>query len=281
MRRGRIWRDLVRTPTALFSFVLLALVVLIAITYPLWYPISPFTQNLLGSLRPPMTESSTGLHLLGTDQLGRDLMARVLLGARISLLVGGVALLISLVFGTLVGLLAGYFGGWVDAVITGATETVMALPFIVLAIAVIGALGSSTMVVILTLGLTSWVGYAKLVRARVLELREEDYVVAAFALGQRTNRVLWKHVLPNALPLIIVESTLLLGTLILAEAGLSFLGLGIQPPTPTWGGILSEGQMYVAVAPWIAVFPGVFLLLTVLATNFLGDFLRDQFSVGS
>lgn len=281
MRRGRIWRHLVRTPTALFSFVLLALVVLVAITYPLWYPISPLAQNLLGSLSPPMTETSTGMHLLGTDQLGRDLMARVLLGARISLLVGGVALLISLVFGTLVGLLAGYFGGWVDAVITGATETVMALPFIVLAIAVIGALGSSTMVVILTLGLTSWVGYAKLVRARVLELREEDYVVAAFALGQRTNRVLWKHVLPNALPLIIVESTLLLGTLILAEAGLSFLGLGIQPPTPTWGGILSEGQMYVAVAPWIAVFPGVFLLLTVLATNFLGDFLRDQFSVGS
>ncbi len=281
MRRGHIWRDLVRTPTALFSFVLLALIALVAITYPLWYPISPLAQNLLGSLSPPMTETSTGMHLLGTDQLGRDLMARVLLGARISLLVGGVALLISLVFGTLVGLLAGYFGGWVDAVITGATETVMALPFIVLAIAVIGALGSSTTVVILTLGLTSWVGYAKLVRARVLELREEDYVVAAFALGQRTDRVLWRHVLPNALPLIIVESTLLLGTLILAEAGLSFLGLGIQPPTPTWGGILSEGQMYVAVAPWIAVFPGVFLLLTVLATNFLGDFLRDQFSVGS
>ena len=281
MRRGHIWRDLVRTPTALFSFVLLALIALVAITYPLWYPISPLAQNLLGSLSPPMTETSTGMHLLGTDQLGRDLMARVLLGARISLLVGGVALLISLVFGALVGLLAGYFGGWVDAVITGATETVMALPFIVLAIAVIGALGSSTTVVILTLGLTSWVGYAKLVRARVLELREEDYVVAAFALGQRTDRVLWRHVLPNALPLIIVESTLLLGTLILAEAGLSFLGLGIQPPTPTWGGILSEGQMYVAVAPWIAVFPGVFLLLTVLATNFLGDFLRDQFSVGS
>ena len=281
MRRGHIWRDLVRTPTALFSFVLLALIALVAITYPLWYPISPLAQNLLGSLSPPMTETSTGMHLLGTDQLGRDLMARVLLGARISLLVGGVALLISLVFGTLVGLLAGYFGGWVFFNDTATTETVMALPFIVLAIAVIGALGSSTTVVILTLGLTSWVGYAKLVRARVLELREEDYVVAAFALGQRTDRVLWRHVLPNALPLIIVESTLLLGTLILAEAGLSFLGLGIQPPTPTWGGILSEGQMYVAVAPWIAVFPGVFLLLTVLATNFLGDFLRDQFSVGS
>ena len=281
MRRGNVWRDLVRSPQALISAIFLALVALVALTYPWWYPISPLSQDLLGTLRPPMTETGSGMHLLGTDQLGRDLMARVLLGARISLLVGGVALLISLVFGTLVGLLAGYFGGWVDAVITGATETVMALPFIVLAIAVIGALGSSTLVVILTLGLTSWVGYAKLVRARVLELREEDYVVAAFALGQRTDRGLWRHVLPNALPLIIVESTLLLGTLILAEAGLSFLGLGIQPPTPTWGGILSEGQMYVAVAPWIAVFPGVFLLLTVLATNFLGDFLRDQFSVGS
>lgn len=281
MRRLHLWRELRRAPLALFSFAFLALVILVAATYPLWYPVSPLTQDLLGSLQPPLAETRTGTHLLGTDQLGRDLLARVLLGARISLIVGGVALLISLVFGSLVGLLAGYFGGWVDAVITGVTETVMALPFIVLAIAVIGALGSSTTVVILTLGLTSWVGYAKLVRARVLELREEDYVIAAFALGQRTGRVLWKHVLPNVAPLIIVESTLLLGTLILAEAGLSFLGLGIQPPTPTWGGILSEGQMYVAVAPWIAIFPGVFLLLTVLATNFLGDFLRDAVSVDS
>ncbi len=279
MRRSHIWRDLARSPQALLSAIFLALVVVVALTFHWWYPVNPLSQNLLGSLQPPLAETTSGTHLLGTDQLGRDLSARVLLGARISLMVGGIALLISLVFGTFVGLLAGYFGGWIDAVITGMTETVMALPFIVLAIAVIGALGSSTMVVIMTLGLTSWVGYAKLVRARVLELREEDYVVAAFALGSRTGHVLRRHVLPNVMPLIIVESTLLLGTLILAEAGLSFLGLGIQPPTPTWGGILSEGQMYVAVAPWIAIFPGVFLLLTVLATNFLGDFLRDAVSV--
>lgn len=273
--KGRMWRELLRKPQAFISFGFLLLVVLAAVTYPLWYPVDPMEQNLLGTLQPPLTEG----HLIGTDQLGRDLLARVLLGARISLMVGGIALVISLVFGSLVGLLAGYFGGWIDAVITGLTETVMALPFIVLAIAVIGALGSSTLVVILTLGLTSWVGYAKLVRARVLELREEEYVVAAFALGAKTAPVLRRHVLPNVLPLIIVESTLLLGTLILAEAGLSFLGLGIQPPTPTWGGILSEGQNYVAIAPWIAIFPGIILLVTVLATNFLGDSLRDAVSI--
>lgn len=273
--KGRMWRELLRKPQAFISFGFLLLVVLAAVTYPLWYQVDPMEQNLMGTLRPPLTDG----HLIGTDQLGRDLLARVLLGARISLMVGGIALVISLVFGSLVGLLAGYFGGWIDAVITGLTETVMALPFIVLAIAVIGALGSSTLVVILTLGLTSWVGYAKLVRARVLELREEEYVVAAFALGAKTAPVLRRHVLPNVLPLIIVESTLLLGTLILAEAGLSFLGLGIQPPTPTWGGILSEGQNYVAIAPWIAIFPGIILLVTVLATNFLGDSLRDAVSI--
>ena len=273
--RRHFWRNLVRTPQAFISFIFLALVVLVAVSYPLWYQIDPLKQDLLGSLRGPLSDG----HLLGTDQLGRDLLARVLQGARISLTVGGIALVISLVFGSLMGLLAGYFGGWLDALITGITETVMALPFIVLAIAVIGALGSSPLVVVLTLGLTSWVGFAKLVRARVMELREEEYVVAAFALGSGTPPALRRHVLPNVLPLIIVEATLLLGTLILSEAGLSFLGLGIQPPTPTWGGILSEGQMYVAVAPWIAIFPGLFLLLTVLATNFLGDFLRDAVSV--
>lgn len=279
MKRGNFWRNMARSPQALLSFAFLALVVIVALTFQWWYPVDPMRQNLLNTLKPPMTESATGVHLLGTDQLGRDLTARVLLGARISLQVAGIALAISLVFGTLVGLLAGFFGGWIDSVITGATETIMALPFIVLAIAVIGALGSSTTVVIMTLGFTGWVGYAKLVRARVMELREEDYVQATFALGARTSRALARHVLPNVLPLIIVESTLSLGSLILAEAGLSFLGLGIQPPTPTWGGILSEGQVYVAVAPWIAIFPGILLVLTVLATNFLGDFLRDAVSV--
>lgn len=279
MKRGRFWHDLVRTPQALLSFAFLAIVVVVALTFQWWYPVDPMRQNLLTTLKPPMTEGATTVHYLGTDQLGRDLTARVLLGARISLQVAGIALAISLVFGTLVGLLAGFFGGWIDSVITGATETIMALPFIVLAIAVIGALGSSTTVVILTLGFTSWVGYAKLVRARVMELREEDYVQAVFALGARTRRALSRHILPNVLPLIIVESTLSLGSLILAEAGLSFLGVGIQPPTPTWGGILSEGQVYVAVAPWIAIFPGLLLVLTVLATNFLGDFLRDAVSV--
>jgi peptide/nickel transport system permease protein len=156
----------------------------------------------------------------------------------------------------------------------------MALPFVLLAIAIVAAVGPSLPVLILTLGLTGWVSFAKLVRGRVLELREEDYVQAAVSLGASTRRVLLRHVLPNVAPLLLVDGTLQLGTLILAEAGLSFLGLGIQPPTPSWGGILSEGQIFIAVAWWIPTLPGVALLLTILSVNLLGDALRDALSPG-
>lgn len=271
----RVFENLLRQPRALISAVFLLLVVLAALGAPLLAR-DPYAQDLFATLKPPLFANDVGeTYLFGTDQLGRDLFARLLYGARVSLMIGGGAVLIAAVIGTSLGLLAGYFGGVVDAVITGVTETILTLPFIILAIAVIAALGSSPLIVVLTLGLTAWVSFAKLVRGKVFELKDEDYVQAALALGSSSGRAMFRHILPNIMPLVIVDGTLQLGTLILAEAGLSFLGLGIQPPTPTWGGILSEGQTFVAVAWWIPTLPGVLLLLTILSVNFLGDFFRD------
>lgn len=274
---ARAWRAWLRSPRTRGALAVLLPLLLAALLAPA-YPFDAGDQNLRATLRPPGFESAAGVHLLGTDQLGRDLTARVLHGLRTSLVVGALALSVALAVGTALGLAAGYFGGLIDAVVTGATETLMALPFILLAIAVIAAVGASPLVVVLTLGLTGWVSFAKLVRAKTMELRDEEFVQAARALGARTPRTLTNHVLPNVAPLILVDATLQFGALVLAEAGLSFLGLGIRPPTPTLGGILAEGQVFLAVAWWISTVPGVVLLVLVLAINVLGDTLRDALS---
>ncbi len=273
--RGRTLQRWWRNPRTKAALVVLVPVLAAALLAPL-YPVSPTAQDLRATLAPPGTTSASGaFYLLGTDELGRDLTARLLHGLRASVLVGAAALSIAVVVGTTLGLLAGWFGGAVDSVVTGATETLMTLPFILLAIAVIGALGASTTVLILTLGLTGWVSFAKLVRAKTFELRNEEFVQAAHALGVRTPGKLVRHVLPNVAPLMLVDGTLQFGALVLAEAGLSFLGLGVPPPTPTLGGILAGGQVFLAVAWWIATLPGLTLLVLVLAINVLGDTLRD------
>lgn len=267
----RWWRE----PRSRVATTILALVATAALAAPL-YPRSPTDQDLYATLAPPLTTSASGaFYLLGTDELGRDLTARILHGTRASILVGATALALALTVGTFLGLLAGWFGGWVDSVVTGLTETLMTLPFILLAIAIIGAVGASTLVLVLTLGLTGWVSFAKLVRARTLELREEEFLQAARALGVRNGGALWRHVLPNVAPLLLVDGTLQFGALVLAEAGLSFLGLGLPPPTPTLGGVLAGGQVFLSVAWWISTLPGLVLLLLVLAINVLGDTLRD------
>jgi len=275
---ARTWRRWWRKPRTRVALAVLLPIVLAALAAPL-YPRAPTAQDLRSTLRPPGTVSAAGVtYPLGTDQLGRDLAARLLHGTRTSLWVGAAALAIAMAIGTVLGLLAGYFGGAIDSIVTGVTETLMTLPFILLAIAIIAAVGASTTVVVLTLGLTGWVSFAKLVRAKTLELRDEDYVQAARALGARHGRALGRHVLPNVAPLLLVDGTLQFGALVLAEAGLSFLGLGIRPPTPTLGGILAEGQVFLAVAWWISTLPGLVLLLMVLAINLLGDTLRDATS---
>lgn len=277
---GRLLRRWLRRSRTRGALVVLIPILVAALAAPL-YPRSPTDQDLRATLAPPGTVSASGtFYPLGTDELGRDLASRLLHGTRASVAVGAMALAIALTVGTLLGLLAGYFGGWVDALVTGLTETLMTLPFILLAIAVIAAVGASTTVLILTLGLTGWVSFAKLVRAKTFELRSEEFVQAAHALGVRSAGTLGRHVLPNVMPLLLVDGTLQFGALVLAEAGLSFLGLGVPPPTPTLGGVLAGGQVFLAVAWWISTFPGLLLLTLVLAVNVLGDTLRDAAAPG-
>lgn len=277
---GRLLRRWLRRSRTRWALAVLIPILVAALAAPL-YPRSPTDQDLRATLAPPGTVSAAGtFYPLGTDELGRDLASRLLHGTRASVAVGAMALAIALTVGTLLGLLAGYFGGWVDALVTGLTETLMTLPFILLAIAVIAAVGASTTVLILTLGLTGWVSFAKLVRAKTFELRSEEFVQAAHALGVRSAGTLGRHVLPNVMPLLLVDGTLQFGALVLAEAGLSFLGLGVPPPTPTLGGVLAGGQVFLAVAWWISTFPGLLLLTLVLAVNVLGDTLRDAAAPG-
>jgi len=213
--------------------------------------------------------------LLGTYPLGRDLLARLLQATRLSLLVGVLAVAVACGVGTLLGLLAGFVGGILDHVVMRVADALLALPFVVLAIAIVAAIGPSFANIIFVLGLTGWVTFAKLVRAEVLRIREMDHVEAARAIGCSQGRLLFVHVWPQVVGLVLVTITLTLGQMIIAEATLSFLGLGIPPPTPTLGGILSDAQTYFFSAWWIVVFPGIFLVAIVLCANLIGDFLRD------
>ncbi len=247
-----------------------------AVLAPQIAPWDPARQMLMKRLRPPMWEAR-GLreHPLGTDHLGRDILSRILYGGRISLGVGLSAVSLSCLIGVTLGLLAGFHGGRTDAFIMRVVDVFLAIPYILLAMGVVFALGPSLLNVILVMAVTRWVQFARIVRADVLSLREREFVSGARARGSRSLRLLLRHVLPNALTPIIVVATLELAFMIIYESALSFLGLGVQPPTPTWGWMLSDGRNYVATAWWLATFPGLAIMLTVLAVNLLGDWLRD------
>jgi peptide/nickel transport system permease protein len=268
-------RRLARRRTALFGLVVVAVVVVSALAAPWLATFDPIAQDLDGRLRPPGARSAGGVHLLGTDHLGRDLLARVIFGAQPALLVGFAAVAISGLLGMLVGLLAGYFGGKVDDLLMRLADIQLAFPFILLAIAVIGVLGPSLRTIIIVIGVSSWVVYARVVRSAVLSLREREFVQAALALGSRDGRVVLRHILPNALTPWLVVATLDMARVIVIESALSFLGLGVQPPTPTWGGMLADGRVYISTAWWLATFPGLAILVTVLGINLFGDGLRD------
>jgi len=244
--------------------------VLAAIVGPVIVPFDPADQELALRLEGP-----TGQHWFGLDELGRDIFARVLSGARISLLVGLVVVGVSSVVGTLLGSIAGYFGGLVDESLSRVMDILLAFPGLLLAIAMVAVLGPSLTNVILALSLIGWVGYARLVRGQVLRARELEFVQAARALGAGTPRILARHVIPTALPAVTVQATLGMGGAILAEASLSFLGLGVQPPTPSWGTMLSYGKAHLLEAPHLTIFPGLAIAVLVLGFNFLGDGLRD------
>jgi peptide/nickel transport system permease protein len=250
--------------------LIVLIAVLAALAGPAIIPFNPSDQELALRLEGP-----TGLHWMGLDELGRDIFARVLAGARISLLVGLVVVGVSSTIGILLGSIAGYFGGRVDEAISRVMDILLAFPGLLLAIAMVAVLGPSLTNVILALSLIGWVGYARLVRGQVLRAREFEYVQAARALGATTRRILARHIVPTALPAVTVQATLGMGGAILAEASLSFLGLGVQPPTPSWGTMLSYGKAHLLEAPHLTIFPGLAIAVLVLGFNFLGDGLRD------
>ncbi|HKW90283.1 MAG TPA: ABC transporter permease [Methylomirabilota bacterium] len=269
-------RRLVRRRTALFGMLVVLGAVLAALCAPLISPFDPLEQDIGQRLREPGWQDALArVHVLGTDHLGRDILARIVFGSRIALVVGLAAVLISGMLGMLIGLLAGYFGGRVDDFLMRLADIQLAFPFILLAIAVIGVLGPSLRNIIIVIGVSSWVVYARVVRGEVLSIREREYVQAAVALGSRHGRVLLHHVLPNTFTPWLVVATLDMARVIVIESALSFLGLGVQPPTPTWGGMLADGRVYLSTAWWLATFPGLAILITVLGINLFGDGLRD------
>jgi len=269
-------RRLARRRTALFGLCVVVAVLVLAVAAPWVTSWDPIEQDIPSRLQAPGSVHASGrVHVLGTDHLGRDLLARIVFGARPALLVGFAAVAISGLLGLVLGLVSGYFGGLVDDVFMRLADIQLAFPFILLAIAVIGVLGPSLPVIIVVIGVSSWVVYARVVRSEVLSIREREFVQAAHALGVRDVRILLRHVLPNALTPWLVVATLDMARVIVIESALSFLGLGVQPPTPTWGGMLADGRVYISTAWWLATFPGLAILFTVLGINLFGDGLRD------
>jgi peptide/nickel transport system permease protein len=258
---------------------ILALIVAVAIFAPLISPHDPYTQNLTRRLVPPVWyPKGDWAHPLGTDNLGRDYLARTLYGARISLLIGGSVALLSGLIGTVLGVMAGYFGGRVDLAITFLITVRLALPVILVALAAVAVVGGSLPLVILVLGLLKWDRFVVVMRSATQNIRALDFVSAARTSGASTWRVIWREVLPNVLPFLIVTATLEAASAILLEAALSFLGLGVQPPLPSWGLMISEAKPYMFFSFWMIAIPGTCLAILIFAVNLLGDGLRDAIS---
>jgi len=277
---SRLVRSLVRSREALLGALIVVMFVVTAIGAPVVAPLDPLSQSLQDRLLPPVwQDGGSAAHLLGTDQLGRDVLSRIIYGGRITLLVGFMCALIACVVGTVLGMVAAYAGGWIDSAIMRIADVQLSLPFIILAIALVAVVGPSLLNIIIVLGLTSWVRFARVVRAETLVVRELDYVTAAVALGAGHWRILLHHVLPNVASSIIVVATLEIPRLILMEAALSFLGLGVQPPMPSWGSMVSEGRTYIATAWWLTTLPGLAITMVSLSVNLIGDWLRDALDV--
>jgi len=272
----RLWRTLRANPVSLVALVVLLGVIAVALFAPLIAPFDPTAQSLRLRLRPPswLPGGEPG-HWLGTDALGRDLLSRIIHGARVSIAVGVLAVVIQTVIGVTVGLLSGYYGGAVDDVFMRLADVQQALPFLVLVVAVAAVVGPSLVNTILILGVAGWVTYGRVVRGQVLSLMRQEFVTASIALGGKDIRVMLRHLLPNLVAPITVVGTLTISAMILVEASLSFLGLGVPPPTPTWGGMVADGRNYIVTAWWVTVFPGSAIFVTVLAINLVGDWLRE------
>ena len=267
---ARAWRRLVKRKGAVVGLIIIAAFLAMAVLAPVLAPYDPIQQSWSTIRKPP-----SQLHWFGTDESGRDLLSRVIFGARASLLAGVVSISIALGLGVPVGLLAGYGGAWIDALISRITDAMLAFPFLILAIALAAFLGPSLQNAMIAIGVTATPIFVRLTRGQVLAVKVEDYVEAARAVGNPPVRIALKHILPNILPALIVQATISVATAIIAEASLSFLGLGQQPPAPSWGSMLNTAQRFLTNAPWMAIWPGLAIFLIVLSFNMVGDGLRD------
>ena len=263
-------------PVWVFVLVLLC-ILLIAVFAPFVTSHDPNYQNLLARLKPPGYSTGSRFYLLGTDELGRDLLTRIVYGARISLLVAFLSVSISLIFGVLIGMVAGYFRGFLEVLIMRMADIFLSIPAILLAILTVAVLGPSLLNLVLVLAFTRWPRYTRVAYAQTLSVAGSLYIKSSAYSGASNTRILMRHILPNILAPLIVLATLEFGLMILFEGGLSFLGLGVQPPMPSWGSILSVGRNYISSAWWIVTLPGICLFVVVLSVNVLGDFLRDKF----
>ncbi len=269
-REGRNVRRLYATKNGFVGLLLVGIVLFVGIFAPLITPYDPYAIDMETALSPP-----SPAHPLGTDFFGRDMLSRLIIGARISLEVSLLARLIAVVIGTLLGLFAGYFGGKVDSAIMRLADVTLAYPGLLLLIAVMAAVGPSLASLIVALGVVGWAGVARLVRAQVLSLKEREFILAIRSIGGSPVSIIFRHLLPNCLSQLIVIFSMGLGTAVMAESSMSFLGLGAQPPLPSWGSMISSGLDYLRVAPWLSLAPGLAITLEVLGFNLLGDALRD------
>ncbi len=265
-----LWQRLRKNPLAVAGGVMVLLLFLVALFAPVLAPYEPDYIDRYHILEPPSRE-----HLLGTDDIGRDVLSRMLYGARVSLAVGFVAVAIATVVGIAVGSLAGYYGGLIDRLLMRFVDIMLSIPSLFLILSVIAFVGASIWNIMVVIGLTSWMGVARLVRAEFLSLKQREFVLAARALGASDLRIILRHMLPNALAPVIVNAVLMVASAVLVESSLSFLGLGVQPPQPSWGNILTAGKANIEIAWWLSLFPGLAILITVLSYNLLGEGLRD------
>lgn len=262
--------SLARKPVPMTSFCVMLAVLLVAVFAPQLAPYDPTKPDFLAVRKAPSAE-----HILGTDDIGRDVLSRLIFGARASLAAGALSVLVAMALGVPLGIIAGYYGGTLGELIMRVTDALLAFPFLILAVALAAAFGPSLMNAMIAIGIASAPTFVRLARGQVLAVRTEEYVQAARALGAKNSRILVSHVLPNSLAPLLVQGTLTIATSIIAESSLSFLGLGVQPPTPSWGGMLNVAKNFMSQAPWMAVWPGVAIFVTVLAFNLFGDGVRD------
>ena len=265
-----IWSRFKKNRLALIGGIIVTIMVLTAIFAPLIAPHDPYRTAPLRRLEAPSLE-----HPLGTDAMGRDLLSRLIYGARVELSIGILIILFEGTIGITLGLLAGYFGGWVDSLVMRLVDILRSFPVIILAMAIAGIMGQGVYNVVIALGIVGWTTFARMVRSKILSIKESDYVEAAHSIGESTSSVLLRYILPNAVSTAIIMVCIMMPTALIASATLSFLGLGVQPPTASWGSIIAAGRDYLLQAPWISTTAGIFIMFTVLGFNFIGDGLRD------